>query len=50
MEYCKKCGWMMEYGPRSFREHTNEIIGKQNKRGHWECPNCSYIKKQQEEG
>ena len=40
MEYCKKCGWIMEYKPRSFREQIREIIGKQDKRGYWERPNC----------
>ena len=44
MEYCKKCGWIMEYRPRSFQEHINEIIGKQNRRGLWKCPNCGSIK------
>ena len=44
MKYCKKCGWIMEYRPRSFQEHIKEIIGEQNKRGHWECPNCGSIK------
>ena len=45
MKYCKKCGWKMEYIPRSYREHINEIIGGQNKRGYWECPNCGSIKR-----
>jgi len=35
----------MEYRPRSFQEHIREIIGEQNKRGYWECPNCGFIKK-----
>ena len=44
MEYCKKCGWMMEYRPRSFQEHIKEIIREQNQRGYWKCPNCGFIK------
>ena len=44
--YCKNCGWKMEYIPRSFREYINEIIGGENKKGYWECPNCKSIKKQ----
>ena len=45
MKYCKKCGWKMEYIPRAFREYINEIIGKQDKSGYWECPNCGSIKR-----
>ena len=44
MKYCKKCGWMMEYTPRSFQEHIKEIIGEQKKKGSWICPNCGAIK------
>ena len=44
MKYCRKCGWMMEYRPRSFQEHIKEIIGEQNKRGYWKCSNCGFIK------
>ena len=44
MKYCKKCGWMLEYRPRSFREQIEEIIGSKVKRGYWKCPNCGSIK------
>jgi uncharacterized Zn finger protein len=44
VEYCKKCGWIMEYRPRSFQEHIKEIIGKQNRQGYLKCPNCGSIK------
>ena len=44
MKYCKKCGWKMEYIPRSFQEYIKETIGEQNKRGYWEYPNCGSIK------
>ena len=40
MKYCKKCGWVLEYRPRSFQEQISEIIGKQKERGYWKCPNC----------
>ena len=43
MKYCKKCGWIMQYKPRSHQEHIKEIIGKQNKRGFWECPKCGLV-------
>ena len=43
MKYCKKCGWKLDYKPRSFQEQINEIIGKQEQRGYWECPNCGFI-------
>ena len=33
----------MEYKPRSFQEQISEIIGKQKKRGYWECLNCEII-------
>ena len=42
---CEKCGWFMDYIPRSYREYINEILGNKNKRGYWECPNCGSIKK-----
>ena len=45
MNYCKKCGWIMEYIPRSYLEYIQEIIGKKDKRGYWKCPNCGFIKK-----
>jgi len=45
VDYCKKCGWIMEYIPRSYREHIEEIIGRKNKRGYWRCPKCGIIKK-----
>lgn len=45
MEYCEKCGWVMEYKPRSFQEHIQEIIGGQEKSGYLECPKCGLIKK-----
>ena len=41
MKYCKKCGWMLEYRPRSFQEQIKEVIGGQKKKGYWICPNCS---------
>jgi len=44
MKYCKKCGWMLEYRPRSFREQIEEIIGNKIKRGYWKCPNCGFKK------
>ena len=34
----------MEYIPRSFQEYIQEIIGEQNKKGYWKCPNCGSIK------
>jgi uncharacterized protein with PIN domain len=37
---CKKCGWVLEYIPRSFHEQIEEIIGNKIKRGYWKCPNC----------
>ena len=40
LKYCNKCGWMMEYRPRSFQEYIQEIIGDKDKRGYWKCPNC----------
>lgn len=44
MKYCKKCGWKLEYRPRSFQEHIREIIGDNKERGKWICPNCDSIK------
>ena len=41
---CKKCGWELEYIPRSFREQIEEIISGKIKRGYWECPNCGFKK------
>ena len=41
---CNKCGWELEYIPRSFREQINEIIGGKVKRGYWKCPNCGFKK------
>jgi len=41
---CKKCGWMLEYIPRSFREQIEEITGGKVKRGYWKCPNCGFKK------
>jgi hypothetical protein len=41
---CKKCGWMLEYTPRSFREQIEEIIGDKVKRGYWKCPNYDFKK------
>jgi len=38
---CKKCGWVLEYVPHSFREQIEEIIGGQDRRGYWRCPNCN---------
>jgi Zn ribbon nucleic-acid-binding protein len=43
MKYCKKCGWKMDYRPRSFQEQIREIIGEQVKKGFWKCPNCGFI-------
>jgi rubredoxin len=48
MKYCKKCGWILEYRPRSYQEHIMEILGKQKKSGYWECPKCGSIKKLRE--
>jgi len=42
---CKKCGWILEYIPRSFREQIEEIIGSKVKRGYWKCPNCGIEKR-----
>jgi len=44
MKYCKKCGWMLDYRPRSFRAQIEEIIGGEVKRGYWMCPNCGFKK------
>jgi len=41
---CNKCGWELEYIPRSFREQIEEIIGNKVKRGYWRCPNCGFKK------
>ena len=41
---CNKCGWELEYIPRSFREQIEEIIGGKVERGFWECPNCGFKK------
>ena len=41
---CKKCGCMLEYTPRFFREQIEEIIGDKVKRGYWKCPNCDFKK------
>ena len=41
---CKKCGWELEYIPRSFQEQTREIIGEQDRKGYWMCPNCGFKK------
>ena len=45
LDYCKKCGWIMEYIPRSHQEAIQEIIGVKKRRGHMRCPNCGTIKK-----
>ena len=45
MKYCMKCGWIMEYIPRSFQEQIKEHIEEQKKQGYWICPNCGTIKK-----
>jgi len=45
VDYCNKCGWIMEYIPRSYREYIEEIIGKKPKKGYLRCPNCGTIKK-----
>jgi len=42
---CKKCGWMLEYVPRSFREQIEESIGGQKRKGYWRCPNCGFKKR-----
>jgi len=42
---CKKCGWRLEYIPRSFQEQIREIIEGQKRKGYWRCPNCGYKKK-----
>ena len=41
MKYCSNCGWLMEYQPRSYQEHIQEIIGNQIQKGHWRCSNCN---------
>ncbi len=41
---CKKCGWVLEYVPRSFREQIEESIGGQKRKGYWRCPNCGFKK------
>ena len=41
---CKKCGWELEYIPRSFREQIEESIGGQKRKGYWRCPNCGFKK------
>jgi len=41
---CIKCGWELEYIPRSFREQIEEIIGGKVKRGYWKCLNCGFKK------
>ena len=41
---CKKCGWELEYIPRSFQEQIREIRGGQKRKGYWRCPNCSFRK------
>ena len=41
---CKKCGWELEYIPRSFQEQIREIIGEQDRKGYWRCPNCNFKK------
>ena len=33
----------MEYRPRSFQEHIQEIIGNQIKKGYWMCLNCKAL-------
>ncbi len=40
---CNKCGWMLEYVPRSFREQIEESIGGKERKGFWRCPNCNFI-------
>ena len=44
MKYCKKCGWVLKYVPRSFREQIEESIRGQKRKGYWRCPNCGSIK------
>jgi len=44
MNYCNKCGWVMQYIPRSYQEFIQETIGGKNKSGYWKCPNCGSIK------
>ena len=41
---CKKCGWMLEYIPRSFQEQIKEVIAGQERKGYWRCPNCGFKK------
>lgn len=43
MKYCKKCGWVLEYVPRSYQEHISEILGTQKKRGYWKCNKCGNL-------
>jgi ribosomal protein L34E len=42
MKYCKKCGWMLEYIPRSFQEQIKEVIDGQERKGYWRCPSCGF--------
>jgi ribosomal protein L34E len=47
---CKKCGWELEYIPRSFREQIKEIIEERDRKGYYTkskkrdtihmCPEC----------
>lgn len=41
---CKKCGWELEYVPRSFQEQVIEIIEGQKRKGYLLCHNCGYKK------
>ena len=43
---CKKCGWELEYIPRSFQEQIKEIIREQKRKGYWRCPNYGFKKGQ----
>ena len=45
MRYCRKCGWSLEYVPRSFQEQIKELIEGQSRTGYWKCYNCGSITK-----
>jgi hypothetical protein len=44
---CKKCGWMLEYIPRSFQEQIREIIREQERKVIMDVSqlNCSFKKR-----
>lgn len=50
MKYCKKCGWVLEYIPRSYQEYIRETLGEQKKRGYWKCNKCGNITRSKKTG